>query len=133
MWQFTHVIYRGQTMPRPNPRLIMYFQFNGEGSSRLYWHRQDEEGFCESRSQYVYDKCYLHKEVVWYNPDSRAECKTDPDMREGNQTVSRLTFLPSGQMKLYLPLGDETIVYLWSQIDEDEADWRAPFRGHLGK
>ncbi len=122
LWQFTHVIYRGETMPRPNPRLIMHFEFDGENSARLYWHREDENGFCESHSRYTYENCYLRKEVLWLNPESRADCKSDPDMTPGNRSISRLQFSESGQMKLYLPLGDETIVYLWNSLSESPGE-----------
>jgi len=116
-WQYTQYIYQGRTHPRPNPKLLLYFDFHKTGSNRIWWTRTNEDGFCERVGSYTYntDRCEFTDEVVWVNPNNNRECASDPDMQMGNIATSRLE-KKDENLHLYFTLKGEPFIYVFEQV-----------------
>lgn len=119
-WQFDSLRYQGQEMPRPNPDLILIFEFREDGTDRLSWTRRDETGFCDRTAVYSAADGVLQELVVWVHPGNRGDCAQDPDMQLGRQ-ASVPYRVENGRLELDLPLSDETLTYLWVPVPADQA------------
>ena len=89
-WKFTEYIYEGKSLPLPNPHLNLFFEFNETGSDRLWWYRNNEDGFCERIGVYKYENEILEDQVVWVNPDNHLECAQHQDMKLGQNAKNKL-------------------------------------------
>ncbi|NQZ00437.1 MAG: hypothetical protein HRT45_07185 [Bdellovibrionales bacterium] len=120
-WQYDRYSYQGSEHPRPNPRLLLYFQFFETGTKRIWWRRTNEQGYCERVGTYTYnaDQCTFTDKIVWVNPENNAECGSDPDMRLGRTATSRLE-LNDGSLHLYFELKGELFVYIFERVGTTE-------------
>jgi hypothetical protein len=53
--------------------------------------------------------------VVWVNPKNHFTCSRDPDMQLGRVTRTPFRFV-GGDLQLALPLGDDTLIYVWKRV-----------------
>lgn len=113
-WIYHSYIYQGQTHPRPNPKLLLYFEFFETGTNRVWWKRTNEAGFCERIGQFEYnpETCTFTDKIVWVNPGNNAECGSDPDMRLGREATSRLEHV-DGALHLFFQLKGEPFIYVF--------------------
>lgn len=115
-WVFAGLRYRGELMKPPNPELHIVFDFFPDGTDRLFWWRESETGFCERRGTFTAGADSFTELITWANPDNRAECARDPDMRPGRSTVNRYR-MAEGRLEIEANLGDDPIAYLWERGD----------------
>ena len=113
-WEFTSIRYREQVKPRPNPDLILRFEFLGDGTSRLHWSRTGERGFCERKAKFTIEDGLLKQDVFWINPDNAADCSRDPDMQIGQSQTPIL--ISADTIETELHVGDETLTYIWTRV-----------------
>lgn len=118
-WEFQRMIYRGQQMEPINPRLHIVYEFQEIGLNRLIYWRDDENGFCERRAIWFYHSSpgLLQQTVVWVNPSNRPDCARDADMQLGRESWTPVS-ANENLMSTVLPLGDETLTYLWRRLDD---------------
>lgn len=116
-WQFYAYIYQGHMIPAPNPNLSQIMEFGEDGICRLYYKRSDESGFCERKSTYFIQEDELIQKVVWVNPENQSSCAQDTDMQLGHMTSNRVRVVDD-VFQLDLPLGDDTIIFLWKRIPD---------------
>ncbi|MFN7729742.1 MAG: hypothetical protein ACK5P7_11350 [Bdellovibrio sp.] len=114
-WEFTSIRYQGQVRPRPNPDLVLRFEFFGDGTNRLHWTRIGERGFCERKARFTVQNGLLIQEVFWVNPNNGADCGRDPDMQMGSKSQTPL-HLTQDTLETELNLGDETLTYIWTRV-----------------
>jgi len=115
-WKFYKYLYEGKENPPLNPLLNLNFEFYFTGTSRLWWTRDNEKGFCERVAQYEYKDCKLSAEVVWVNPKNNIGCGQDPDMQVGHKTTSQIEII-NGDLYLHLSLGGKPFIYIWKKIE----------------
>ncbi len=120
-WVFTTVIYREQEIPRPNPNLIMTFNFQADGQNVLHYHRQGEQGQCNRTARYEFDGSQLIQEVIAVDPNNASSCLSDPDMQQGQISATQIT-LEDGRLKMLLNLGNETLTYIWKPCQRSPND-----------
>jgi hypothetical protein len=120
-WVFTTVIYRGQEIPRPNPNLVMTFNFQTDGRNFLHYHRIGEQGECNRTARYEFSDNQLIQEVLSVDPNNASSCSSDPDMQQGQISATPIT-LEDGRMKMLLNLGNETITYIWKPCQRNPDD-----------
>ncbi len=109
------MIYRDEELPPRDPELKINYTFFDDMHSRLYWKRDDEDGFCERFAQYVYQNEILSEKIIWVNPENDPSCSRDPDMQLGNHTQTPLK-IKNDELYLYLKLSDEYLIYVWKRI-----------------
>jgi hypothetical protein len=113
-WKFSEYIYQDKNLPLPNPNLNLIFEFNKTGSNRLFWYRENEDGFCERIGLYTYTNLELTDEVVWTHPDNHVECSKDPDMILGKKTKNKVT-IANDKLYLHLALKGQPFIYVWEK------------------
>lgn len=118
LWRFVGHVYRGEIIPPFNEKLVLTFQFFEDGTDILKWYRIGENGFCERTASYQYDGYYLSQQVIAANPNNAFECGQDTDMRVGTKSISPF-YQKNGKMYLELPLGEETLVYIWEKSSDN--------------
>jgi hypothetical protein len=118
-WQFYAYVYDGHEIPAPNPALSQIMEFGSDGVCRLYYKREDEEGFCERKAHYYIENDEIIQEITWVNPDNQSSCGQDPDMQLGRVTSNKARVVDD-IFQLDIPLSDETITYLWKRIPSPE-------------
>lgn len=114
-WQFVDYIYEGEKQTRPNPQLVLQYEFFETGLNRLFWIRKNETGFCERHARYIYNEPWIEQEVTWVNPENAAECSQDVDMQMGNKNKARLENV-DGKLHLYIPFKGEHMIYVLHRI-----------------
>ncbi|MGZ3744294.1 MAG: hypothetical protein ACXWRE_16720 [Pseudobdellovibrionaceae bacterium] len=114
-WQFYAYVYEGREIPAPNPFLSQIMEFTPDGICRLYYKREDENGFCERKATYHFANGELLQKVVWVNPENQSSCGQDPDMQMGRVTTNKARIV-KGIFQLDIPLSEETITYLWKRL-----------------
>ncbi len=114
MWMFTSLIYQGQPMPRPNQSLEIYLMFETADTNEILYFRNDEKGFCRRKAKYEVNNNEIRQTVVSIDEGNADFCSQDTDMQIGNVSVTKFE-LSNGELKLYLPLGDDVIVYVWEK------------------
>lgn len=120
-WQFKGIILKDEYQDRPNPNLILTYEFLADGTDIMRWTRLNEKGFCERRGEWYYDEGHLHDKVVWINPDNNMDCGSDPDMKLGKETVNPM-WREGNQLFLELPFSDDVILYVWDLLAAQETD-----------
>lgn len=115
LWMFTHILYRGEVSPRPNPALQMTLTFESSGTDTLKYYRTGDTGSCIRKASYEYDGTHLIQHVTAVDPNNAYFCDSDPDMELG-KTSSNVVYLKGGKLYLELEMGDEVITYIWSPI-----------------
>jgi len=122
-WVFFRMIYQGQERPPLNPDLLILLELRPDGTDRLFWTRQGQEGFCERLAHYTDEAPFLSEEIYWANPRNARECARDPDMTPGRKGSTRVeihpgTGSPGGEvLYMHLGLGDETLIYVWRRCE----------------
>lgn len=117
-WIFYKVIYQGEERPPFSPNLQLTFTFFEDGTDILRYTRANEEGFCERKGEYTYQKGILNDEVIWVNPANNSDCSLDPDMQKGNVTKTKVEIV-NGDLHLYLTLSGEPLIYVWKRVGLD--------------
>jgi hypothetical protein len=119
-WLFYKKIYQGMEIPEPpGATLRLHFEFRADGASRLYWWHEGELDRCAREGRYFVENGVIVEEATRVDPENHPVCGRDPDMREGK--VSRIPFRLDGKdLYLYLPLADDTLVYVWERIEEEK-------------
>lgn len=118
-WQFIGIIFDDVYQDRPNPNLILTFEFNSDGTDILHWKRVGEDGFCERHGQWSLENGVLEDEVVWVNPNNNDTCASDPDMQLGKISYTPV-WVADGKLYTEFPFADKVMIYVWDNIDEDE-------------
>lgn len=113
LWFFTSLLYKGQPMEKPNPALIMSFDFRDSSVDVLRYSRTDESGFCERSAVYNFDGQYLVQTVTWVNPLNNPECASDPDMQLGSESQIRVR-VQQGQLQTDFTVGEDILTYVWT-------------------
>ncbi len=85
-WQYDGFLYAGHRYPNPNPDLELFFTFDTDGKSRLFWQRKNENVFCERVAEYRVFENRLTQKVIWVNPANAPECARDVDMQPGRES-----------------------------------------------
>ncbi|MCX7675700.1 MAG: hypothetical protein N2Z70_07720, partial [Bdellovibrionaceae bacterium] len=116
-WQWSHLLYNGQELPRPNPKLRIQFDFNAGGTSRLYWEREGQTGFCERLAQFSIQGDTLVEMITWVNPNNAAECARDPDMQAGRMSRTPFTFDAQGRLMIRVYVADWDVWYVWERLN----------------
>ncbi len=114
-WKLEAMIYRGEEVPPLNPQLNLRWTFFANGTERLYWDRQGENGFCERFANYKILEGQIHETVFAVNPLNSFECGQDLDMQVGRQTVNTIEVQPQ-RILLHLQLGDEELIYILKEV-----------------
>lgn len=121
-WKFSEIIYRGQTLPLPNPDLNLSWVFFKNGTARLYWDRGTSD-FCERFSTYQWKNDFLDEEVFAVNPGNALECQQDLDMQVGRKTHTPLDFRDH-QLRMHFQLGDDELIYILKALRIEEIDFK---------
>lgn len=118
IWFYTSLIYQGKPIPRPDQNLQMYFVFTSENENQLFYYRTLENGFCKRTARYFYNENKIYQKILNVDPANADECSEDPDMQPGLESISDLE-VTQNCMYLTLPLGDETLTYVWQRADTE--------------
>lgn len=117
IWMFVSVIYQGQLLPRPNPDLVIYYNFETENINEVFYFRKNERGTCRRKAEYQLKDSYLEQKVISTDPANAEFCSQDTDMQMGNFSRTKYE-IKDGKLYLYLPLGEDGIVYIWEKTNE---------------
>jgi len=90
-WEYDGFFYDGHRYPKPNPDLDLTFTFKKDSTSRLYWKRKDEAGFCERLANYQLKDDHLIQKTTWINPANAMSCSQDPDMQPDRESDTVIT------------------------------------------
>lgn len=110
-WRFTKYKYQGQVQPAPNSDLLLTFTFYSDLTSRLFWKRQGEEGFCERIATYSITQDILTQKTIWLNPKNHSSCGKDPDMRPDQKSMMSF-LLRDNELIFVLELSGEPFYYI---------------------
>ena len=113
-WKFSSFIYQETERPPLNPNLHIYYEFYETGTSRLWWYRSDESGFCERIGKFVFENNKLSDHIVWVNDDNNVDCSKDPDMQLGKKSLTPAEIIDQ-KLNIHLNLGDNPITYVWQK------------------
>jgi len=113
--------YQGEILPKRDPRLTLKYTFNDNGTSELYWTYDEGQSFCHRKGLYLYNeaKSILEDISTWINPNNKADCSMDPDMQLGKRSVTPISWTNCGKLKTEIPLGNETIYYVWEKTVQE--------------
>jgi hypothetical protein len=115
LWMYSGLIFHGAPISKPSPELVIYFQFSSQTENSLFYFRQGQRGFCERTAQYTIKKNYLAQTVKSTNEENADVCSSDPDMQIGKFSMTRFEIV-NDQLYLYLSLGDDELIYVWSKV-----------------
>ncbi len=116
LWLFTSLIYRGETLPPPNPNLVIHYLFEDNGMNTLRYHREGDQGFCERRAAYEISGTEIVQQVLWVNPENALWCDQDMDMRLGHESRTQI-WVSDEKLHLVVQMGDEDLIYVWERQD----------------
>jgi hypothetical protein len=114
IWFFTALIYQGHLMDPPNPNLHLYYTFMSETRNEVFYYRDDEKGFCKRWADYSAGEQSIEQTVVEVDPLNMDSCSSDSDMLMNSHSMVKYE-IKNNQLHLYLPLGEEEIVYIFSK------------------
>lgn len=115
-WKFKEMIYKGQSVPLPNPDLNLNWTFFKNGTERLYWDR-GTEAFCERFSYYSFEGDSLLEEPFFLNPRNASDCSKDPDMQIGKKTKIKIN-VSKNELHFYFQLGEEELIYVLKPVSD---------------
>lgn len=115
LWMYTGLIFHGVPIEKPSPELVIYFQFTSQTENSLFYFRQEQRGFCERTAQYTIKNNYLAQTVKSTHEENADVCSSDPDMQIGKYSMTRYEIV-NDQLYLYLSLGDDELIYVWSKV-----------------
>lgn len=114
VWLYASLIYQGKPMDRPDPALIMKISFLSSTTNEIFYYRNNEVGFCKRTATYYVKDGMLHQEIIAVDPNNADYCSQDTDMQMGQ--VSATPFeVKDETLYLTLPLGEETLTYVWQK------------------
>lgn len=117
IWMYASLIYQGQPIPRPNEALKMYFTFENNYTNEIFYYRENERGFCRRKANYKLENGMLHQTITSVDENNADFCSQDSDMQMGASSTVKYEVI-DGKFHLYLPLGEETLIYVWEKIDQ---------------
>lgn len=115
IWIFTSIIYQGHPISRPNPALQIYYTFESNNINEIFYYRTDENGFCKRRAKYQIENNEIQQTVISVDENNADFCAQDTDMQVGNTSKTKFDVIDNS-LRLYLPLGEETIIYVWDKM-----------------
>lgn len=115
LWMYTSLIFQGQPMQKPNPDLIIYFNFTNQYENSILYFRLGQKGFCERTANYSVQQDQLVQKVKATNEDNADFCSQDPDMQINRFSMTQFE-LKDNQLLLHLPLGEDRLTYVWTKI-----------------
>ena len=113
VWQYNGYRYRGVERPPTADDLTLRYEFNSDGTSRLFWSYSELNEFCERRASYDVSENLITEVVTWINPNNSGSCWRDPDMQVGSQT-SLVYRLYDKILEMDAYLGEEIVTYIWN-------------------
>lgn len=114
-WQAIGYYYENNFIQPDDPQLTLVFDFFPDGTHRLFWKLKGENSFCERKGLWRTEEDQLFIEVTWVNPDNGASCSSDPDMKNGLKTQSKISFV-NDQLWLEIPFSDTYMTYVWNPL-----------------
>lgn len=115
LWIYSGLIFHGVPIEKPSPELVIYFQFTSQTENSLFYFRQEQRGFCERKADYTIKGNYLAQTVKSADEENADVCSSDPDMQIGRYSMTRFEIV-NDQLYLYLSLGDDELIYVWSKV-----------------
>ncbi len=115
-WKYIGFIYKGHFQKRPNPNLILTFEFLKDGNDILRWSYLNEKGFCERKGEYSYNGTHLTDKIIWVNPENAIGCQKDPDMIKDRIQITPVRRLKD-RLHLEIPLSDEAFIYVLTLVE----------------
>ena len=119
IWMYASLIYNGTPLQRPDERLKMYFAFENSRINEIVYSRDGESGHCRRKAEYEIRENTLIQTVTDVDEDNADFCSQDTDMRLGNYSETKFE-IKNGKFLLNLPLGDETLTYVWERQTQRE-------------
>ncbi len=116
-WRYDGFFYQGHRYPNPNPDLKLTFTFNADNTARLYWKRDNENGFCERKGTWSLQGDVLIQTTTWLNPANDSSCGQDSDMQMGRMTQNQVT-LTKDQLSLHMDLNGQEFLYILIRIGQ---------------
>lgn len=114
IWMYVSLIYQGQPMPKPNPELKMTYTFYNNYINEIFYYRENETGFCKRKAEYKLQSDTIIQKVVEVDPANSFNCDQDTDMQMNNISAAKY-IVEKNKLYLILPLGDETLTYVWEK------------------
>lgn len=115
IWIFNGYIYQGKRVDRPNPELIVRFDFATDLTSHLIWFRENEKGFCERRGVYEIRGEYLYQRITWVNSKNNGDCAQDSDMQLGRESETKFAQPDLSELQLFFQINDQPLIYILSR------------------
>lgn len=116
IWMYASLIYQGHPISRPDPSLQMYYTFESESINEIFYYRSGEKGFCKRKAKYTILKDEILQTVISVDENNADFCAQDTDMQIGNVSSAKFE-IENNSLMLHLPLGDETIIYVWKKLE----------------
>lgn len=116
LWLYTSLIYQGQPLARPNPELKIYYSFENESVNEIFYFRENETGTCRRKAEYEIVDAEIRQKVTIVDPANAEICAQDTDMQLGNYSATKFEVIDD-KLYLHLPLGEETLIYVWEKIN----------------
>lgn len=117
IWLYASLIYQGQPIARPNPELKMYYTFESESINEIFYYRESEKGTCKRKAEYKIVDSEIQQTVISADPNNADICSQDTDMQVGKFSKTKFEVV-GNKMYLHLPLGNESIIYVWDKVNE---------------
>lgn len=114
IWLYASLVYQGQPVNRPDPALQMYFTFESNSTNEIFYYRKGETGFCKRKASYQIEQDEIVQTVISVDEGNADFCGQDSDIQLGQTSRTKFQIVDDA-LWLYLPLGDETLIYVWSR------------------
>jgi hypothetical protein len=114
IWLYSSLIYQGHPTPRPDDSLKMYYSFENNNTNEIFYYRSNEEGFCKRKATYEVKNDEILQTVVSVDENNANFCAQDRDMQIGQVSTVKYSIVDN-QLLLELPLGEETLTYVWDR------------------
>ncbi len=114
-WLYVGVIYEGQRLPPPNPKIHLRWEFREVGLNRLTSWISGEHGFCDREAIFWHheDTGLLSQQILWVNPENRFDCSQDEDMLLGRESWSALDIV-DGELHVTAEMGGQNLILVWT-------------------
>lgn len=117
IWVYAALIYQGKPIPPPNPDLKIYYSFETEQTNEIFYYRNNEKGFCKRKAEYKIVGSEIQQTVISTDEGNADFCSQDTDMQIGNFSKTKFEVIDN-KLYLHLPLGEETLTYIWEKANE---------------
>ena len=115
LWIYSGLVFHGQPINKPNPDLVIYYQFSSERHNTIFYFRQGERGFCERLAEYKVENKNIVQTNIAANENNADFCDQDPDMQMNRLSITEFEIV-DGKLLLHLPLGEDRLTYVWTKI-----------------